>query len=172
MYSNLKSIKIKSTHRQIGVHIIVDLCVQAMTPAAAIDLAKATFDKGSAVTEFDISELSNVAAVFSTERDVHAYVSRALWKIAYSGTAGAQCVLDLGGVGTLLTAMSSWPSDAWLLYYASGALYWIAVHGGPSAQQALVTTSGVVDTLRRASAVLQANGWYDPAAKALLVLGA
>ena len=143
----------------------------AENTAAAIDLAENTGFKGSAVTVSDIHELINVAAAFPTERDVHLNVCWALVNIARSGTACAQRVLDSGAVATLLTVMSSWPDDAELMSYASAVLYWIAVQGGPLTKRALVSTSGVVDALRRASAVLLANGWYDNAARVLSALG-
>ena len=152
-------------------NVLVRQCnVQAMTPAAAIDLANVIHKKLLDFTESDVREIINVTAVFPTERYVQYNICVAMGTVACTnGAAGAKLVFDSSRVVTL--AMNTFQDDDQLMYCASMALFLFAAKGGPSVQRELVSISGLVDLLKRTSAMCRAREYIDYAAKALLVLG-
>jgi len=120
-----------------------------MTPVAAIALAKAIRAKRSAATESDIRQLNYFAAAFSTEYDVQFEVCFTLGNLGVFGNVCSQRLIDLGGISTLLTIIERWQDNALMLFHGSRALLNIASNASPTAKRALVSTSGLVDTLKR-----------------------
>ena len=119
-----------------------------------------------------IAEIAQGAACCEPPHPVTAELfCEAMGDLACEGSAACDKIASAGGIPVIVQLLACFPDEREVVYRGCSALYRLADNGSASIKSLILAQPDIIALLRAASTRLQAWGWFDSAAEALVNLG-